>query len=209
MNYKFKLTLLCLLINATSFYAQDRYKSEYPIKILFGTNVIDDSFTSNYVPFNFKENWNIVAYPSYFGGELLLNNYLSVGAALTINNYKAGKLVDGKYISREQSYRAVDVYTKFDLSNINYKLGITPHIVPYLIVGIGTTEINSVSRATYNYGIGSYLWFKLFTDDCNCGYSIFDNLGLFFQTQGKSSFNNAVYGKQIQHSLGIVYRFEK
>ena len=97
---------------------------------------------------------------------------------------------------------------KIDLSDINYNLGFAPHIAPYFIFGIGSTEINSVTRATFNHGAGAYVWFKLFTDDCNCSSSILDNLGLFIQTQGKSSFKTEVYGNQIQHSFGIVYRFE-
>ena len=130
----------------TSIYAQDRYKSKYPFKLLIGTNVIDDSYTSLHQPFRFQDNWNVAYYPSYFGAELLLNNYFSVGTAITVNKYAAGKLIDGKVISKAQNYMAFDVYTKIDASDINWKLNVFPHVAPYFIVGLGVSEINSVSR---------------------------------------------------------------
>ena len=201
--------ILLFLMYCTSIYAQDRYKSKYPFKLLIGTNVIDDSYTSLHQPFRFQDNWNVAYYPSYFGAELLLNNYFSVGTAITVNKYAAGKLIDGKVISKAQNYMAFDVYTKIDASDINWKLNVFPHVAPYFIVGLGVSEINSVSRATMNYGLGTYIWFKLFTDECECENSLLDNLGVFIQTQGKSSFKPAVYGNQIQHSIGIVYRFGK
>jgi hypothetical protein len=200
--------LLLLLLFCTTINAQDRYKSKYPFKILLGSNVIDDSYTSQNQPFRFQDNWNVAYYPSHFGAELLLNNFFSIGTALTLNNYKTGKLVDGNIITKDQNYIAFDVYTKIDISDINWKLEILPHFSPYIIAGFGISEINEIQRTTFNYGVGTYFWFKLFTDECNCHKSILDNLGIFIQTQGKSSFKPEIFGNQIQHAIGIVYRFD-
>jgi hypothetical protein len=123
-----------------------------------------------------------------------------------MNKYKVGKLIDGCRLETEKEYYAIDASLKYDLSDVNYNLGLCPRLTPYLIGGMGLTSIGDEVRPTINYGVGTYLWFSLLSDR-GLSSNFLDNMGLFIQAQGKSSYRQNVLGNQIQYSLGLVYRF--
>jgi hypothetical protein len=185
-------------------FSQNRYKTLKPTTIYVGTNIIDDSFTSENSLINISERMHIVSYPSLFGVGVKLNDYFQVDATLTFNHYKKGKLVDGKYLKKSHNYVATDVFVKLDLNDINYKLNFLPFVKPYITLGGGFSNINNVNRFTVNYGFGAHIWFKDF-DNC-CFHKIINNLGAIIQLHAKSSLDQKVYGNQIQLMMGLAYR---
>lgn len=196
-------TLTCL--SQISF-SQSRYNSVYKNKLILGLNIVDDSFSKTNNAFNYDQQWNIAAYPSYFGYNYVVSENISVEGIFTLNKYSADKLVDGIKIPTEQNYYAFDVNAKYNLSNLIYSVDKLSNFEPFIAIGGGFTSIDSESRPTINYGFGTYIWFNKYENKC-CSESIFNNLGLIFQTMGKSSLDQKTYGNQIQHTFGVVYRF--
>ena len=135
-----------------------------------------------------------------------MSENISVEGIFTLNKYSADKLVDGIKIPTEQNYYAFDVNAKYNLSNLIYSVDKLSNFEPFIAIGGGFTSIDSESRPTINYGFGTYIWFNKYENKC-CSESIFNNLGLIFQTMGKSSLDQKTYGNQIQHTFGVVYRF--
>lgn len=187
-------------------FSQSRYNSVYKNKLILGLNIVDDSFTKTNNAFNFDQQWNIAAYPSYFGYNYVVSDNISVEGIFTMNKYSTDKLVDGIKIPTKQNYYAFDVSAKYNLSNLIYSVDKLSNFEPFIAAGGGFTSIDSESRPTINYGFGTYIWFNKYENKC-CSESIFNNLGLIFQTMGKSSLDQKTYGNQIQHTFGVVYRF--
>ena len=71
-------TSIVFLFTLQMSFSQGRYKDYYSNKFIVGLNVIDDSFTKKHDAFNYDEEWNIAAYPSYFGYNLVLSEKISV-----------------------------------------------------------------------------------------------------------------------------------
>ena len=196
-------TIFCL---SQMSFSQSRYNSVYENKFIVGINIIDDTFTKTHNAFNYDQQWNVAAYPSYFGYNRVISDKISVEGIFTMNNYEAKKLVDGLFIPVEQKYYAFDLNAKYNLSSVIYNIDRLSNFEPFVAFGAGITSIDSESRPTINYGFGTYIWFQKYENKC-CSESIFNNLGLIFQTMGKSSIDQKKYGNQIQHTFGIVYRF--
>lgn len=190
-----------------SVYSQ-KNDSNYQLIIAVGSNVVDDTFTANYKPFNMAEQWNIGKFPSYFSlsSELVERKVFEI--MISTNVYEKGKLVNGKILENEMDYFALDFFFQYnfigeDSNFINNKL-----LDPFIKIGIGETKIESNSFFTINYGLGTYIWIPAFSN-CNCaldGISTSD-LGIIIGTMGKSSFQQNVNGNQLQHTIGICYRF--
>lgn len=206
-NRKVKALVLFLLIFLTNeSFSQSRYNSVYKNKLILGLNIVDDSFSKTNNAFNYDQQWNIAAYPSYFGYNYVVSENISVEGVFTLNKYSADKLVDGIKIPTGQDYYAFDINAKYNLSNLIYSVDKLSNFEPFIAIGGGFTSIDSKSRPTINYGFGTYIWFNKYENKC-CSESIFNNLGLIFQTMGKSSLDQKTYGNQIQHTFGVVYRF--
>lgn len=199
------IIFIFLLISGFST-AQFRYKASHLFKIKMGMNVIDDSFTKKHVLFAAEEKWNITYFPSFLGLEILLNENVSIEGNLSYNKYQKNKLVDGLYSSKEATYTAVDANIKYDLSNLTWRSDFLYFFDPYVFGGTGITTLNNEPRITLNYGFGTYVWFKNFVNTRSNNEAL-SHFGIFIQTQGKSSLNQKKYGNQIQHSVGLTYRF--
>lgn len=204
---KRNLTILLLLLITFSLHSQDRYKTIYPYKVILGMNIIDDSFSTIREIIDVDSKLNIAAYPSYFGFGVLISDNFSLEGSVTINKYKVGNIIDESILKTEKEYYAIDASLKYDLSDVNYNLGICPRLTPYLIGGMGLTSIGDEVRPTINYGVGTYLWFSLLADrELNSNF--LDNMGLFIQAHGKSIFKEKFVDNEMQYSLGLVYRFQ-
>lgn len=204
-NNLFVVLFIIFCLSQVSF-SQNRYSSFYENKFIVGINIIDDSFTKTHNAFNYDQQWNVAAYPSYFGYNQTISDNISVEGVFTMNKFKANKAIDGLIIPTERTYYAFDLSAKYNLSNIIYNIDILSNFEPFIAIGGGVTSIDNASRPTINYGVGTYIWFSLY-ENRSYSDSIFSNLGLIFQTMGKSSIDQQKYGNQIQHSVGIVYRF--
>ncbi len=200
-------TSIVFLFTLQMSFSQGRYKDYYSNKFIVGLNVIDDSFTKKHDAFNYDEEWNIAAYPSYFGYNLVLSEKISVEGIFTMNKYNAKKLVDGVLIPNERKYYAFDVTAKYNLSDLFFNFDKLSNFEPFVALGAGITSIEGQSRPTINYGFGTYIWFEKYESCCSNSDGILNHLGVIFQTMGKSSIDQKTYGNQIQHTFGIVYRF--
>ena len=196
-------TILC--IHQISF-SQNRYNSVYENRLIFGLNVVDDSFLKTHNAFNYDQQWNVAAYPSYFGYNYLITEKISIEGVFSMNKYNANKLVDGQFIAAERKYHAFDLHAKYNINDLIYNIDNLSNFEPFVLVGAGITSIDSASRTTINYGLGTYIWFDKYENKC-CSESILNNLGVVIQTMGKSSTDQKTYGNQIQHSFGVVFRF--
>lgn len=123
-------TLTCL--SQISF-SQSRYNSVYKNKLILGLNIVDDSFSKTNNAFNYDQQWNIAAYPSYFGYNYVVSENISVEGIFTLNKYSADKLVDGIKIPTEQNYYAFDVNAKYNLSNLIYSVDKLSNFEPLLL----------------------------------------------------------------------------
>ena len=157
-----------------------------------GYNIVDDSSRDGFQSyFDVKGTWNAVPYPSRISIGKYFKNGLGLEAIASYNKYKAGKIVDGlPLLTNDKNYYSVDSRLSYDLNKI---IGETGWFDPYMGVGLGFTEANSISRGTFNGVLGFRTWFS-------------DRLGLDVNTSGKWRMNkNAT--NHIQHAIGVVYRF--
>lgn len=198
--------LLVFLFVATTVFSQNQYRNKKNA-VTLGINVVDDSFTSDSNPFNFLTNWNFKK-PFYVAYTRNVSRAFNVVANFTYNEYEADKLVDGRNIEEGEIYFSIDGMLQYDLSSWSKDetSGLFYYIKPFLTVGLGYSSIADLGRPTYNYGFGLNFWFESLFEYEDTS-SIFKDLGLSFQTQGKSSFEPKELGNQIQHLAGLIYRF--
>ncbi|MFC4740013.1 hypothetical protein ACFO3U_08400 [Flavobacterium ponti] len=202
------LKIAFILFHLANFICKAQSRDSSKNRILIGFNIIDDSFTLKNKLFNIQEEWNASAYPSYFRYGTKASESLFFDISLSFSTYKKGKLVDGYYISSDRNYSAFDIGLKYNLNTLNNNFEIIPGVEPIVSFGLGFTSIDDDIRPTLNYGVGFYFWFSSLENcDCKIDDSWADNFGILFQTQGKSSFEQKIYGNQIQHVFGIVYAY--
>lgn len=157
-----------------------------------GYNIVDDSSRDGFQSyFDVKGTWNAVPYPSRISIGKYFKNGLGLEAIASYNKYKAGKIVDGlPPLTNDKNYYSVDSRLSYDLNKI---IGETGWFDPYIGVGLGFTDANSITRGTFNGVLGFRTWFS-------------DRLGLDVNSSGKWRMNkNAT--NHLQHVIGVVYRF--
>lgn len=158
--------------------------------------VIDDDAKQFKDLFDVQNNWNFLYFPSKINFEAYIDKGFSVEAAFTYSQLKKGKFEGDKNVPRKSnaSLIAFDLNAKY---NLNELIGDTKAFSPYLIGGFGYTYRaveERKSAVTANFGLGFNVW-------------IYKGFGLNVQSYAKFALNNA-YGKNyLQHSVGVVYRF--
>jgi hypothetical protein len=171
-------------------------------------NIVEDSFTSTYNPFNISESWNIGKIPSFvsFSSEIIDRTFLEV--QISSNEYQKGKFVNGKILQTNNKYFSIDLLAKYKLFDPYDNILNTSLIDPFISLGIGNTRIEKLEFTTLNYGFGMYLWMPK-SRYCNCSFdgNTGGNFGFLISTLAKSSLKQDIYGNQIQHVFGLVYRF--
>ncbi|PKQ46577.1 OmpA family protein [Confluentibacter flavum] len=155
-----------------------------------GFNAVDDSGDQFNRLFDVEESWNAVPYPSRLSIGKYFKNGLGIEAIASYNKYKKDKIVDGLPIANDEDYFSVDSRLSYDLNKI---IGETGWFDPYVGVGIGYTNVNDISRGTYNGVLGFRTWFS-------------DRIGLDVNSSGKWAMNSN-YTNHLQHAVGVVYRF--
>ncbi|MBD0849854.1 OmpA family protein [Maribacter arenosus] len=157
-----------------------------------GLNIVDDTATPFGETFlDIKDTWNAVPYPSRISIGRFFKNGLGIEAIGTYNKYKVGKIIDGAINTAPRDYFAIDGKISYDLNKL---IGETNWFDPYLHVGAGYSSIGNVGRSTANAGFGFNTWFS-------------DRWGANFNTMGKWGIKEGTT-KQLQHSAGVVYRFD-
>lgn len=209
MNKKLTTTFLFCLIGmqfVTSQNAIDttsvQYKDDWVIGL--GFNAVNDSGKGAKDFFNVRDNWNF-GIPFYVSVENYLNNQFSVGANLSFNKIREGKLLDGQTIlagGNEAGYAAIDLAVKYSFRDV-FKL---KSLEPYVFLGAGVTYIGDyqteqnndiikgISRLTINTGIGCNYWFS-------------STWGVNLNLAGKFGVGKNVTN-QVQSSLGVLFHFK-
>jgi hypothetical protein len=200
--------LFCLLgINLVSAQAwSDRSSVQYDNDwiIGLGINAVYDSGLGAGDIFNVNDNWNF-GIPFYLTVENHINNQFSIGAALTLNKIKEGKIIDGETVlegGNEAGYAAFDLALKYSFREL---LGLVS-LEPYAFGGLGVTYIGDyqteenneirkgVSRMTLNTGLG-------------CNYWLSKDWGINLNLTGKFGIGSDVTN-QIQTNIGLLYRIK-
>ncbi len=162
---------------------------------LSGT-VIADAGSQFKKLFDVANKWDYLYFPSKVNVEGAIDKGFSVEGCFTYSQLKAGKLLGDKNIPRPASANlyAFDVNAKYDLNEV---IGDTKFFSPYAISGLGFTVRTYPERKsaiTFNIGFGFNVW-------------LYKGFGLNAQTMGKFAINSAFGKNYLQHSVGIVYRF--
>lgn len=168
-----------------------------------GVNGVNDSGESFKEIFNVSDYWNFGT-PIYVNAEYYINNKFSIGATVSFNKYKEGKVVDHDIILKdhEASYIAFDLAGKFSFRELLKSKAIEP----FVFIGAGYTNIGdhesviegvipAEGRMTLNAGLGCNYWFS-------------PNWGLGVNALGKYGLGEGVTN-QSQVSLGILYAIFK
>lgn len=174
-----------------------------------GFNIVDDSFSSTYNPFNSSEQWNIGKFPSYYSLSSELFERTFVGFAVTTNDYKKNKLINGVNIVEEKKYYALDVFLQYKFVS-EYSDFIDINLFdPFINVGASETRIDKSVFYTINYGLGFYIWLNGLNQSNYFINRRGENggFGLIFNLNAKSSNQQKLFGNHLQSSCGIVFSF--
>ncbi len=162
---------------------------------LSGT-VIDDDAKAFRDLFKVRDAWNFLYYPSKLDFEGYLFNAFTLGGTFTYSKLRKGKKID-----RDNRPRPNDVLLiAFDF-NAKFFPGelVVPERLfsPYGIAGLGYTYRALTERKhgiMANVGFGANFW-------------LYRGFGLNVQTLAKFGLNNPSSRNYLQHSVGVVYRF--
>lgn len=169
-----------------------------PWTVGLGWNVIDDDGKPFNKLFDANGSWNVVPYPSKLSCEKALIQGWSVEFAANYNQMKSGKLINNDIAKSTQTFLSADINGKFSFAEFA-NLGFFD---PYVLHGFGYTHRGagkSPNVATANIGLGFNCW-------------VYDDMiGINVQSQAKFALKSPFIktsGNYLQHSLGIVYKFE-
>jgi OOP family OmpA-OmpF porin len=177
-----------------------RSTARSPWIVGLGWNVIDDDGKPFKKLVDVSNSWNIVPYPSKLSCEKALIQGWSVEATGSYNQLKSGKIVNNDLIKTTQTLISFDINGKFNLMEFAKKK--TVFFDPYALGGFGYTYRSSKknsSAPTANIGLGFNCWL----------YN--DMIGINVQSQAKFALISPIIktsANYLQHSLGIVYKFD-
>ncbi len=156
--------------------------------------VIDDDAMAFKDLFKVRDSWNFLYYPSKINFEGYVINSLSLEGALTYSQLQKGKLASRTPRPQDVTLIAFDLDLKFHPRELVTN---ERSMSPYVITGLGYTYRafkERKSAITYNLGFGMDVWFS-------------KGWGLNVQTLAKFGLNKPTSRNYLQHSLGVVYRF--
>lgn len=158
--------------------------------------VIDDDAKPFKDLFNLKDNWNLLPYPTKAHLEGFIDKGISVEGAFTYMRLKKGKLTSDLNVPRATNVTLIsfDANAKYDLNEV---IGDTKAFSPYVIGGFGYTFRGYTEKkhaVTANFGLGFNIW-------------VYKGFGLNVQSMAKFAMNKATGKNYLQHSVGVVYRF--
>lgn len=204
MKYFTQFVLVCLILSfSTHALAQKSGRKSKFIRTIQKTVwtagvsgvVIDDDANAFKKLFDVKENWNLLPFPTNAHLEGFIDKGLSVEGSFTYMRLKKGKILGDHYVRPiNSSLISFDANAKYDLNEV---IGDTKAFSPYAIAGLGYTYRSNTlnkSAVTANIGLGFNVW-------------IYKGWGLNVQSMGKFALNKATGRNYLQHSVGVVYRF--
>ncbi|MEY4433345.1 MAG: hypothetical protein RLZZ44_1479 [Bacteroidota bacterium] len=216
MKHLNKIIIALVLIIGLNAQAQD---SKNPWAISFGVNAIDTKTSAggghNFLdrhfsqPLAVKDNWNFLAPLSYVGVSRYLGDNFSVSVVGSFN--KISKLVSFSPTALGHDSRGYIVTNPGDLmyygldASLNYSFKSilkSKNIDPSLSLGFGYSSLGDNGYGTVNPGAGVVYW-------------VSGNVGLELATKYKKSYGDRITAGVLdapsvfQHSLGIVFKFDK
>ncbi len=157
-----------------------------------GYNIVDDSGDVFDELLAVDSQWNVLPYPARISIGRYFKSGLGLEAIGSYNKYKVGNMIDGRINTEETNYLSVDARLSYDLNKL---IGQTGWFDPYVGVGLGYTDANSISRSTYNAVVGFRTWFS-------------DRWGLDLNSSGKWAIDKGDGAtNHLQHAAGVVYQF--
>ena len=194
-------SLICLSLMVSTIVLGQPAKSinnKNPYSWMFGTSwVLTDDDGESFNPFLF-DNLHSQLFPTRFFIDKYIYNGWSAECVLSYSNYNPDKLTNGQY-DISGSIFSMDFHGKYSL----YKYLKSGAIDPYGIFGLGISARNNndeLARSlspTINIGLGVNFW-------------ITKQIGLQLSSTAKIGLIDFLKSSDyIQHSLGIVVRFEK
>ncbi len=164
-----------------------------------GWNVVDDDGKPFNKLFDANKSWNVVPFPSKVSCEKVLIQGWSVEFAACYNQLKNGKTLNNDVLKSTQSFFSADINGKFSFAEFAKNLAFFD---PYVLHGYGYTYRGAgktTSAATANIGLGFNCW-------------VYDDMiGINVQSQAKFALKSPFIktsGNYLQHSLGVVYKFQ-
>jgi hypothetical protein len=164
-----------------------------------GWNVVDDNSSAFSKIFDFVHSWNIRPYPTQLWVDRTKGGPLSFGAVFNYNQYRSGKIINGKEISGNYMFFSLDANMKY---HFGQHLRIPEKYDVYLPVGAGYTlrfYPPNISTVTFNLGGGMNFWLN-------------DWLGLNIQSVAKFGLKSPIFktsSNYLQHSAGFIIRLGK
>ncbi len=155
-----------------------------------GWNIINDSGDRLDNITDFDDRYNFVLFPSRISIGRYFKSGIGLEAIGTYNEYEAGNIIDGRILTEDKDYFALDARLSYDLNKL---FGQTGFFDPYLGVGLGFSDANDVGFGTYNGIVGFRTWFN-------------DKWALDFNSSGKWAFGDAG-SNHVQHGVGVIYQF--
>jgi hypothetical protein len=193
-----RITILFLLLISTSVTWSQPYDwspKAKPYTWAFGVswNFVEDDGREFCQPFDVKQSWNGLAYPTRLTVERRFKYGLSAEFAGAYNFYKTGKLINSS-TDKSGMFLSFDLNCKYGF----YKMINIPWLDPYASLGFGVTQRNALDEKfslTGNVAFGSNFW-------------IYKGFGINIQTSGKIGVISEFLGSSdyFQHSIGIVYK---
>jgi len=160
-----------------------------------GWNFVEDDGRGFCQPFDVKQSWNSLPYPTRLTVDKYLKRGLSVEFAGAYTTYKLGKLINDS-TNRSGMFLSFDFNCKYSF----YHLVNVPWLDPYASLGLGMTQRTALPEAytfTGNVAFGVNFW-------------VYRGLGINLQTSGKIGLTSDFLGSSdyFQHSIGLVYKIQ-
>ena len=194
-NFLLPLALLLISVQATAQPLSWMGESK-PYKWMFGIgwNAVDDDGRAFCQPFDVKQSWNYLPYPTRLNVDRYLKHGLSVEFAGCYNTYTAGKLINDS-TNLSGLFLSVDFNCKYSFYNfmpVNW-------LDPYASLGVGGTHrdaYRTTFQPTLNAAVGANFFF-------------YRGFGIQLQTSGKFGITSDFYSTDadyLQHTIGFVYK---
>lgn len=191
--------LCCFLLTGTTLFAQPLWwmgqKKPYKWQFGLGWNAVDDDGRAFCQPFDVKQSWNLPVFPSRIMVDRYLKKGFSIEFAGAYNNY-----LDTKLINDTVGLSGVFISTDLNAKLSFYQLIGLPWLDPYVSLGIGATDRQSMYPKTFlpnaNASLGVNFW-------------VWRNWGIQLQTSAKFGITSGFPNDEsdyLQHTAGIMYR---
>jgi len=173
----------------------DWYGEEKPYKWAFGLgwNFVEDDGRGFCQPFDAKQSWNGLAYPTRVTVDRYFKYGLSAEFAGAYTQYKMGKLIQDS-TNFEGTFLSFDLNCRYSF----YNLIVSTVVDPYVSLGFGYTQRTALDKPnafTGNGAIGVNFW-------------VWKGLGINVQGSYKYAFSGGSNPDYCQYSLGLMYKID-